>query len=137
MPYELIDHTADTGLDLEAADVKQLFSDAVDGMQCVLGLENVDPEETRIIRIDPASYDLMLVDLLREVLNLYNTSSFVVASVQVRELCEEEGVIAEATGEPYDADRHHPQTEIKGVTYHGLFVEKRGDTWNARVIFDL
>jgi len=137
MPYALIDHTADTGLDLTADSPETLFSDAVDGMMSVLGVNRSTEAETRTLQIDPASLDLMLVDLLREVLSLIDRREFVTASVDVRLLSEENGLTAELHGEPYDPDRHRPEAEIKGVTYHGLYVECSQETWCGQVIFDL
>jgi SHS2 domain-containing protein len=40
-------------------------------------------------------------------------------------------------GEPFDPARHRILKEIKAVTYHQASVEKTGDVWVARVIFDV
>jgi SHS2 domain-containing protein len=44
---------------------------------------------------------------------------------------------AEVKGESYDARRHDLQSEIKAATYHGLQIERKGEGWEAQVIFDV
>jgi SHS2 domain-containing protein len=46
-------------------------------------------------------------------------------------------VRATARGEKIDPARHVIQTEIKAVTYHGLYVREVENGWEAQVIFDV
>jgi SHS2 domain-containing protein len=138
MPYKLIDHTADTGLDLSGNSLEELFDDAFHGMMDVLGLTDVDAEQEDALQIDPCPVDLMLVDWLRELLDRYDRGTFVTASVEIQEIGEDAGLQSIIRGEPYDPSRHKPQTEIKGITYHDLSVRQCNDgSWTGRVIFDL
>ena len=40
-------------------------------------------------------------------------------------------------GEEYDEGTHALRTLIKAVTYHGLRVQRDGDRYMGRVLFDL
>ena len=44
---------------------------------------------------------------------------------------------ATVRGEKVEPGGLGPTTEIKAATFHQLLVERRGDTWFARVIFDV
>ena len=59
------------------------------------------------------------------------------AEVDVEE--GEDGVrlTARAHGERYDPERHPVKVLIKGITWHALTVERSGDRWRGRVIFDI
>ncbi len=137
MPYELIDHTADTGLDLRADSLEELFHDAFRGMMNVLGFTDVREQDERSITLEPSPLDLLLVEWLRELLTRYDRDKFVPASVEMKQVTEDNGLTAVVHGESYDLSRHHPQTEIKGVTYHDLSVRESENGWKGRVIFDL
>jgi SHS2 domain-containing protein len=40
-------------------------------------------------------------------------------------------------GEIFDPSRHQFKTEIKAVTYHQVEIIDKGESWVARVIFDI
>jgi SHS2 domain-containing protein len=46
-------------------------------------------------------------------------------------------VTAIAHGEKIDPGRHEIKTEIKAVTYHGLYLRQTERGWEAQVIFDV
>lgn len=149
-----IEHTADLGLEVEAASLEELFQRAAAGMMALVrSSDEVDvPEERlgsrarppaasadpRMIRIQldgGAEEDLapLLVRWLRELLYLQEVEGFVYRDTTFERL-DESGLRANVRPDP----RPSPQIrELKGVTYHGLEVERAGDRWRARVIFDI
>jgi len=50
------------------------------------------------------------------------------------EVLEAERLRARVTG---GRDARHPVRELKGVTYHQLEMGRIGETWRARVFFDV
>jgi SHS2 domain-containing protein len=40
-------------------------------------------------------------------------------------------------GEPLDPARHALEVLVKGISYHGLRVERRGARWHAALVFDI
>ena len=82
---------------------------------------------------DPAE---LLVNFLRETLYSWNGDGFLMKSCLIREV-KPQRLKALLRGEPFDPARHRILKEIKAVTYHQASVEKMGDGWVARVIFDV
>lgn len=133
---QLLDHTADVGLEIQAPDLASLFVRAARGAQALVGpvpASAADAVETVTIRLEAADAALLLAEWLRELLFLR----------QVRDRCFQEAAFDELTttrlaarvrltSAPGEAIR-----EIKGVTYHGLEATREGDTWRARIIFDV
>lgn len=144
-----IEHTADLGMDVEAGSLDELFRRAAAGM---MALVREDPEtegpgrpsrgRARPTRdAAPRTVELegdgdaagLLVRWLRELLYLQEVDHFVYGEVEFERL-DESGLRASVRRDPDPA----PQIrELKGVTYHGLRVERADGGWHARVIFDI
>ena len=137
-----IEHTADLGMEVEAETLETLFRHAAAGM---MGLVRADEDENvadgadtppaRDVAIDlrKAGIADLLVRWLRELLYLQEVEGFVYGDADFERL-HESGLRATVTA------RSHPTApirELKGVTYHGLEVERTDDGWRARVIFDI
>ena len=43
----------------------------------------------------------------------------------------------QSLGAPLDPEVHRLLREVKAITYHGLRVERSGDSWLAEVIVDI
>lgn len=143
-----IEHTADLGMEVEAASLEQLFQRAAAGMMALVRAtddrpldEPADESPTapalRSIRIeldgDEPDVAALLVRWLRELLYLQEVAGFVYGDAAFRRL---DGSGLRASVRP-DPDPSRQIRELKGVTYHGLEVERDGDRWRARVIFDI
>lgn len=157
-----IEHTADLGMEVEAASLEELFERAAAGtMALVRSSDEADaPDERlgsrtrpsaapgalpaapgpvpRMIRIQldgGTEEDLasLLVRWLRELLYLQEVEGFVYGQATFERL-DESGLRATVRPAP---DTSPQIRELKGVTYHGLEVKRVGDRWRARVIFDI
>lgn len=149
--YE-IEHTADLGLEIEAASLEGLFQRAAAGMMALVRATEAEPLERprdeplseappapapRSVRIelDGGEPDVaaLLVRWLRELLYLQEVAGFVYYDATFQRL-DESGLRATVRPDPGPSRQIR---ELKGVTYHGLEVERNGDRWRARVIFDI
>ncbi len=139
--FEIIDHTADVGFELEAESLEDLLETAADAAFSVVLVdrpEQVEVEqEVRIASGGPDQADELLVAWLQELLYLFETESL----VPVRFTFHERGPDALRARVGYgrfDPERHRTGTEIKAVTYHDLEVTRddRG-RWTGRVIVDV
>lgn len=148
MSYRPVDHTADIAIEVEAADRETLFVEALRGMTDVItDVGYVRPCREARLEATAAALDLLLVEWLSEVLYLFESEGVLLSGAEAeireesrQETREEAGgfrIAAIARGERYDAERHPLRTQIKGVTYHGLELGRRGGAWRARVIFDI
>ncbi len=129
-----IDHTADIGLEVEAPDLPELFRRAVLATLWLLS-EEPQPSGSESRSLDLKGEDLasILRACLTEVLYWQQVEGFATNELDVHRI-EGRELRATASGGPAtDA----AVREIKGVTLHGLVVEKTDDGWLARVIFDV
>jgi SHS2 domain-containing protein len=139
--YELIDHTADVGIDLIAETPEALFCEALRGMaDCLTDVELVEPLESRRMELEGATLELLLVDWLSEALYVFETDGLVLCQAELEIQSHPDStqrLKARTVGELFDPQKHPLRMPIKGVTYHGLYVQQDGDSWRARVIFDV
>ncbi len=139
MPYRPLDHTADLGIEVEAPTLNDLFREAGEAMfrEMLENFEEVRPAERRSVSLQEQTLEDLFTGFLSELLFYFDAEGFVTREVRVSidpELFLLEG---EVRGEPFDPQRHRVRVGIKGITYHMLTVEQRGDHWYARVIFDV
>lgn len=158
-----LDHTADVGIDVVAPSLELLFHRAAVGMLALLlGLDDDgdadgpssrsdsrEPSRLEAARggpdargargVEALSIELeadtvteLLADWLRELLFLHETRHAHYARATFDRLTEAVLEARVQTGPAAPAVR-----EIKGVTYHELGVERTGDGWRGRVIFDV
>ena len=132
MPWSLIDHTGDIGIEVRAASLEALFADAARALFEILAAVPPEPRGTReslpIPAGDPAE---ALRDFLAELLYRFSMERKMYV-----EFAPGNGAV-EAAWEPYDAARHPLGTELKAVTWHQLEVTRKDEAWFGRVIFDV
>ena len=128
-----IDHTADAGLELSAPDLPGLFARAAVGLECLVGPAGGGDVVELTLELDAPDVALLLAEWLRELLYLRQVRGRALRGTSFESLSETSLIARLATvAAPAQAVR-----EIKGVTYHGLVVERSGEGWRARVIFDV
>ena len=135
--YELFEHTADLGLRLEAAGLDELFADAGRGFfsMIVENLDDVRAERAVSFRIEGRRRDFLLFDWLNELLHTFDTRQLLLSSFDTQ--VTDDGLLATASGETLDHQRHRTLHEVKAITYHGLKVERADGGWAAEVIVDI
>jgi SHS2 domain-containing protein len=136
-PYHNFDHTADLGLAINGASEEKLFANAAFAVfDIITDLDRVEAREARRISIEGDNREDLLINLLREVLYLYNGERWLLKELRSVQISEK-GLEAEALGEPFDEQKHQICKEIKAVTYHRAEVRQTSAGWTARVIFDV
>ncbi|MFQ5537558.1 MAG: archease [Gemmatimonadota bacterium] len=139
-----LDHTADVGLEVEAPDLAGLFLRGARGMLWLMyGKEPSVPTaggavqlRAREVSLSAEDLDGLFRDWLREVLAWHDLEGKVPVGFPELSVHRGEAPALEARvllGEHSE----EPIREIKGVTLHGLAVERAGDGWRATVIFDV
>jgi SHS2 domain-containing protein len=138
--YVQIDHTADIGIRVFARDgeITTLFANAARALVDLHTDETaVRHEITRTVEANGQDWEDLLRHWLTELHFLYEMERLLLPKVSVTTL-EENHIVAECTGEVFDAERHEARGEIKAVTHHGLEIwETEEDGLEAQVIFDL
>ena len=140
MPFRFLDHTGDVAFEVEAESLPRLVEEAVAAFAAILTeSEGLAASEERQIEVVSAAPDLALLDLLEELLYLFEVDGFlpVRAAALVDEPAGRVRLRAAVAGQRRDPARHPLKVLIKAVTYHGLVVEPRGRLWFGRVVFDI
>ncbi len=140
MTYRFLDHTADMGVEIEAASFEDLLAEGLLALtDSLTEVEQVGLDmELQVDLVAPSREDL-LVDWLNELVYLFETESvlFGLAEIGVEEESGGWRLRGTLQGERYDPDRHRIKRLIKAVTYHQLRVSSSSRGWQARVIFDI
>jgi SHS2 domain-containing protein len=138
-----LDHTADAGVEIDAPSREALFVEAAIALADTLTpIERVGCTVERVLELEAANDELLLVDFLNEILFLFETEGLVFAAAVVLleggdESSSPVRMRAVLRGEEYDESKHALRTLIKAVTYHGLSVQRDGERYTGRVLFDL
>ena len=137
-PYEIVGHTADIGVKAYGRTRGELFAHMAEGMfSLIVPPVEVHPRREVLVQAEGEGDYRLLVAWLRELLYLFDTQHFLASSFRIRRM-EPNRIQAVVSGEPLDEARHHPDKEVKAVTYCDLAVGKSPDgTWSAQVIFDI
>jgi SHS2 domain-containing protein len=137
-PYELLDHTADTGVRVRGATAQETLARLVLAhAQLVAG--GVVPQGDRVLEVTlPLTDDLALaaVDVLREVNRLFAAERAIVREVEAVELSPTHVALRLRCGD-YEPSRHPDATEIKAVTYHQTRFSREGTGYVAEIVFDI
>jgi len=135
--YTIVDHTADVGIELEAAGKPEVFAAAALAMfDLMYGLEAISEKETWRIEVKAESDEELLVAWLNEILYIHAVEKLLFAGFTEATLSEG-AFSALGHGERFDPIRHKGDMEIKAATYHRLLLEKQKAGWKARIIFDV
>jgi len=134
---ETIDHTADTGIRVQAGSLEELFSRSAYGMFTILtDVANVRPRHTYALTVEASDVDALLVEWLSELNFRHVTEGLLFCRFEVKAMSSTR-MTAEASGESIDPAVHQVHTEIKAVTFHDLSLHEEEGLWTAQIIFDL
>lgn len=121
-----IDHTADLGFEVWAADTGTLFVEATRALaELCYDVEAVSAVESRSLEVSGEDPEELLVRWLHEVYLQLEIDGWLTAEVDAVQVGERT-VTGTLRGEAHDPERHTVHTEIKAITYHEMEIE-RGD----------
>ena len=135
MSFEELRHTADVKMRVHADTTGALFSDACMALMQVIYGNDRKPGITKKISLDAPDIESLLSDFLSEVLFITEVECFVIARAEVTIA----GLHLEATldGELFDPLRHNKGTEVKGISYSGLVIQKENGGYTLEILFDV
>ncbi|MFC1631234.1 archease [Candidatus Omnitrophota bacterium] len=135
--YELIEHTADIGIRAKGRDLEHLFANAAWAMFDLLAeLDSVQIRQSEQISLAAPNIEELFLVWLSELLYRYSSREIIYKEFAIKKLTSS-SLSAEVKGEGFDLKRHRLKSEIKGVTYHQLKVQKVKGIWQGEVIFDV
>jgi len=136
MPYEQFEHTADVGIRAWGEDIEEAFSEAGRGLYSIMtDLSKVESKIEENIKISEDNWETLLVKFLSELIYLFEVKSYLFCDfdVNIKENEELELKVI-AKGEDMDLDKHDMDTAVKGVSYHEINVDPKGE---VKVLFDI
>ena len=133
--FELIEHTADTGLNAYGKTLSEAFANAAYGMFSIIAeLESVREAESRRVEVSADDIEGLLFEWLNGLLYYFDVEMLLFKRFDIKEFGDNR-LVAECCGEKFDASRHVIKTGIKSATYHILEVDTKKNT--VQVIFDV
>jgi SHS2 domain-containing protein len=133
MTYEILPHTADVGVALEASSREELFAEAARAWAAIV-LDHDPPSASGSVPVDVAGEDdaALLAGFLEECLFVWESKGALACGARV--------FVADhrARGDLLTCGAEGAEgPSIKAVTYHQLSVSRERGRWRARVFFDV
>lgn len=136
MPYRVLSHTADTGVEATASTCAGLIDELATGMFALVAHVDPCPGADRIeVEASASTLEDLVVDILSELLYESETRDVVPCGFNTTILGPRQARTS-AFGAPLSG-LEPTGPPIKAVTYHAVAVEERADHWFGRVYFDV
>ncbi|MEJ2695187.1 MAG: archease [Candidatus Sulfobium sp.] len=146
--FELVDISGDAGIVAFGRSIKELFENAAAGMySLVTDPEPIREKKTLSVAVEKDSLEGLLVAWLNELIFRFDVDGFIAKKIVITGFPEEAvyagrevrslAVRASLSGEDFDPSRHEGKLLLKAATYHDLLIEKKGDIWRSKIIFDV
>lgn len=136
VPYVVLSHTADTGIEATASSLPELIAVLATGMFDLMSPVADCPHGVVVeVEASSGSMEELVVDLLSELLYESETRDLVLCGFEATMLGPTHARIS--TGGIDIASAQVTGPPIKAVTYHAVVVDRRDDGWFARVYFDV
>jgi len=133
--FELIEHTADTGLVASGSTLAEAFANAAYGMFSIIAdMANVRESESRKVEVRADDAEMLLVDWLNELLYIFDVHRLLLCRFDITDF-DGRRLAATCYGEKYDPSRHQIKLGVKAATYHMVKVD--GLKNQVRVILDV
>ena len=134
--FEVLDHTADTGISATADTLEDLVEVMARGMFSLMAVVTPCPADQIVdFEVSATTGEDLLYECLSELLYLSEVEDLMFCDFEIRAI-DEQALGVRASGIPID------QVEvtgppIKAVTYHDIEAVAKDDVWHGRVYFDV
>ena len=138
--FEILEHTADIGIEAYGKTKREVFTNAAKGMFEIIAGETKNLKENFYdkIKLEADNLEGLLFAWLNELLYISETKLVILNKFKIKELSDFQ-IEAEVEGIKIDPPFVKIQKEIKAVTYHRLEIkeDKESGLWRAQLIFDI
>jgi SHS2 domain-containing protein len=139
--YRFLEHTTDAYVEAWGQSLEDTFSSAAEALyDTMLDFSQVQPILEEEINAEGHDELELLYNWLEALLLKLDIDGMVYSRVRIDQISYSENALrlhAIVSGESYDRKKHGSKTEVKGVTYHLMRVEKEGSQVKVRFILDL
>jgi len=135
--FKVLDISGDVGINAFGKSKIEAFINAAIGMYSLItNLDAIKEKKTIEILVESPSLEGLLVSWLNELIFHFDAYSFIGKKIEMKQFSDNR-IVADVKGEDFDPERHEGKFLIKAATYHKLRIEKKDDTWEVDVIFDI
>jgi SHS2 domain-containing protein len=135
--FNIVEHGADIGVEVFSNSINGLYQIAVEAFTSIItNTKKINPIQSRIITIEGNDKEQYLVNLLSELIFIYDVDQFLCKKAIVKNITSS-CLRVDLYGETFDDRKHDILADIKAVTYHGLSIIKKDDLFKTTIIFDL
>ena len=135
--FDEIEHTADVGYKLFAPTAAELFEVAGRALfSTITNLDSIKADFSKSISVAADDQESLLVAWLSELNYRFLVEHELFSEFIINSLTPN-SIEAVVRGEKIDQTKHDIFTEIKAVTYHGIYIRQSAEGWEAQIIFDV
>lgn len=135
--YQLLNRSSDLAIKVSGGTQGEVLANSAFALfDLMTHLETVEEREPFAVEAEGVDRNDLFVNWMRELLYLYQTGGYLLKKIEILET-RDNYVKGEAQGEKFDPDRHVIQREIKAVIAQHCRMEKTGEQWIGRVIFEI
>ncbi len=132
--YKIINHTADTGIEVEGKNLKEIFFESYKGLYKIAGVEKGKKEGKDKIKIIADTYEELLIKFLNELIfYIYGECKY--CDVKKIEIKKNRRFTLEVEIEKYEIKSF--EREVKAATYHNISIKNKNGVFATKIIFDL
>ncbi|UCC19100.1 MAG: archease [Promethearchaeota archaeon] len=140
--YKYLDHTADVSVEAHGNNLEEAFEQTAYSLMETItpSLKIITPKIDRIIKIEAEDKEALLFDFLSEFLYLFDVEQLIFNSINIHPITKDQGkyyLLAKASGEKFDIQKHEPGTEVKAITYSFMNIEEKKKNVKINIVFDI
>ncbi len=133
--FQLIAHTADTGLIAYGNSLIEAFANAAYGLFSIITeFDQVRAAQSRPVAVSAEDAEELLFNWMNQLIYVFEVEHLLFKRFDITEFTEH-NLEATCWGERYHPSRHELKLGVKSATYHTLKVDKEKN--EVRVIFDV
>ena len=134
------EHVGDIAFIAYGDTLEEAFSNAAKALiNIMVNIEKVEPKEVKEVEIRSEDLLGLLKNWLEELLFIFDSEGLVfsVFNVKIEKKNGEYILKAKIYGEPFDPEKHEPDTEVKAVSYHMMKIGEIDGKKFVRVLVDI
>ncbi len=136
VPYRILSHTADTGVEATAPTFPELVAELARAMFALMAPVDPCPGDSSVeVTIPAEPQEDMVFDALAELLYRAEVEDLILCDIETEELAD--GSLRITAGGVSTASVELVGPPVKAVTYHDLTVKQTEGGWFGRVILDV
>jgi len=133
--FQLIEHTADTGLVAYGSSLAEAFANAAYGLFSIIAeLNKVREVKSHPVAVSAEDAEGLLFNWLNHLIYIFDVEYLLFKRFDITEFTEH-NLRATCWGETYNPTRHQLKIGVKSATYHMLKVDRERN--RVQLIFDV